>query len=391
MLALASCVAGLLTAIACGKDEATVRERFDGSAGGTTDGAAVDGSTCGLVPPATYESPTFETNAAQELGLRKTFDDLLAPMNAVEAQLEAGIAPTPITKAQLDSLYAAGFPSVKATSTTYYQGRVSSFIDAYGAAIADGAYVVAPPDGGDKGGVLGRYVFDGTGVDLHQAIEKGTYTAAFYNQVISLLSNPPLTVGTIDRLVAAYGAHPSFPNNPNAAQNRDVNLAAAAARRDSKSASSPGPYQRIRTALITAKAAVAAGESCNAERDAALLAFQREWERASFATVVFDLSDIITRLSTGAPDYPAVLHAFGEAVGLIAGWKTIPQTRRVILEAQLDSLLQRVFAADGAPIEAYKLKTGSVDAATRLQRAIGDIQSIYAFTNAEIESFKLDN
>lgn len=389
VLGLASLLSGLVIAAACGDEEATVRPRLDG--GTLADAQATDGSTCGLVLPGTYDSPTFETTAFRELDLRNRLDQLLAPMANVEGQIDGGVAPTPITKAQLDTLYAAGDPSVRSASTAYYQGRVGAFIDAYAAAITDGAYAMEVPDGGDKGGVFGGYIVDGTGVDLRQAIEKGTYTAAFYNQAVSLAATTPLTVATIDRLLAVYGAHPSFPNNPNAPQNRDVNVAAFAARRDSKDASNPGPYQRIRGALIAARAAVAAGEGCAAERDAALGIFFREWERASFATVVHDLGDIIARLSSGSPDYPAALHAFGEAVGFVAGWKTAPGPRRIVTDAQLDSLLQRIFAADGAPIEAYKLRTSSVEAATRLQQAIGDIKGIYGFTDAEIEAFKKDN
>ena len=52
------------------------------------------------------------------------------------------------------------------------------------------------------------------------------------------------------------------------------------------------------------------------------------------------------------------------------------------------NIAQRVFAADGAPIEAYKLKTSSVEAATRLQQAINDIKGIYGFSDAEVEAFK---
>jgi len=162
-----------------------------------------------------------------------------------------------------------------------------------------------------------------------------------------------------------------------------VLVAALAARRDAKDAANPGPYQRIRRALVTAKAAVEAG--CTAERDAAIRLFFREWERATFASVVHDLQDVIARLAGAGTTDGALLHVFGEAVGLATGFKFTAGPHKIVTDAQLDGLLQRMFAA---PSEAYKLKTSPVEAATRLQQAIGDIKGVYAFSDAEIESFK---
>src|SRR5438045_2253359 len=80
-LAACACAGALAVGSACGDDTALVRPRLDG---GTDDGAAAEaGNACNVSFPSTYESPTFETNAAQELGLRKAFDDFLAPMRSV--------------------------------------------------------------------------------------------------------------------------------------------------------------------------------------------------------------------------------------------------------------------------------------------------------------------
>lgn len=388
-----SCVS-LLVAAACGDDDNTVRPRLDGGVDATVGDADVDGGgplACGAMIPSTYDSPTYETNAAQELALRKAFDDFLKPFRDNETALtpDAGGTFTPLTKAQLETLYGAGTPSVKSVTTAYYQAKVAAWIAEYEAAAADGTYTpVDPPDTNDKGGSYGRWVFNGRGLDLKQAIEKGSYNAAFYNHAVSIITSGTPTVGTVDRLVAAFGAHPSFPNNQNAQQNKDVNAAGYAARRDSKDAANPGPYQKAKKALITAKAAITAGERCNADRDAALKAFLAEWEKSQLATVIYYFNDIITKLSGADPDYPAVLHAYGEAVGFIAGFKTIPQERRIVTDAQIDSLLQKSFAADGQPVEAYKLKTNPVAGASQLQQVINDIKAIYGFSDAEVESFK---
>src|SRR5687767_6968357 len=91
--------AGIL--FACGEDEGLVRPRLASSAD-----ASLDGSGCALEVASAYDSPTFETNAARELGLRKSFDDFIAPFASAEAALDAGTSPTATTKAQLDALYA---------------------------------------------------------------------------------------------------------------------------------------------------------------------------------------------------------------------------------------------------------------------------------------------
>lgn len=374
--------AAIVVAAACSDDEGVVRPRLDPDA--TADSG--NGSTCGITLPTTYSSPTYETNAAQELQLRQELAAFLAPFDAVEAQLAADAAATPVTAAQLNALWAAGTPSVKTTTTAYYQEKISVWLTAYELAVKDGAYVVDAPDGGDRGGALGGRIHDAYGVDLRQAIEKGTYAAAFYNQAVSLIALGPITTGTIDRLVAAFGASPAFSNNDNAPQNRDVLTAAFAARRDSKDASNPGPYQRSKAALIKAKASVEAGSICDTDRDTALAFFLRQWEIATYASVVYDFNDIITRL--GAGDIPGALHEYAEAIGFIASFKTIAPTRRVINDAQIDDLLQRVLAPDGAPIEAYKLKTATIDVVQRLVQGINSIKAIYGFSDAEIEGFK---
>lgn len=385
LAAFGAAAAAVAVAAACSDDEGLVRNRLDGSDAATAD----SGSSCGITIPTTYESPTFETNAAQELALRHELDEFLAPMVAVEAQLAADAAATPVTYAQLNALWSAGTPSVKTTTTAYYQAKVAAWLTAYGMAVTDGAYVADVPDvpdGGDQGGALGGHVFDAYGVDLLQAIEKGSYAAAFYNQAASLIAIGPITTGTIDRLVASFGASPAFPNNDNAAQNRDVLAAAFAARRDSKDVANPGPYQRIRTALIKAKASVEAGAKCDADRDAALVVFLAQWEQSTYASVVYDFNDIIAKLS--ASDFPGALHEYAEAVGFVSSFKTISQSRRIITDAQIDNLLQQIYAADGAPVEAYKLKTTPIDAVSRLQQGIGTIKGIYGFSDAQIESFK---
>ena len=67
---------------------------------------------------------------AQELALRKAFDDFLKPMKDNETGLtpDAGGTFTALTKAQLEALYTGGNPSVKSVTTPYYQAKVTTWL-----------------------------------------------------------------------------------------------------------------------------------------------------------------------------------------------------------------------------------------------------------------------
>lgn len=389
----AAVAAGTLTVFACGDDEdAIVRQRFD--AGPQSD-AAADGGGCGLALPATYEAPAFDVNAAAELSLRASFEAFVDPMLDHESgSLDGGAPEGGVSASTLAALYAAGTPSLRGITTVYYQGKIDGYVADYEAASTAGTYTPTdPPTGpGKRANLAGSAVwyFNGRGVDLRQAIEKGLYNAAFFNHA-SLLVGPGqgISVATVDRLVAAFGAHPSFPNSPSAPQNKDVFAAAHAARRDSNDPATPGPYQRAKAALIKARAAVTAGDACNAERDAALSAFFLEWEKSQYATVVYAFVEETKKLAAPTKDAAAILHAHGEAIGTIGGFRTIDATRRKITDAQIDSLLQKAYAPVGAPAEAYKVVTDP-NASASLAAAVAEIQSIYAFTAAEMKDFEID-
>ena len=406
LLLLASCVVGLIggIAVACGDDDALVRPRADGGTSDvvtTTDGETADGPTCALQLPADYLSAAFETNAKLELDLRTAFSAFLAPManneSAIQADASAGSI---ITKAQLDTLWNGGNPSVKSITTPYWQTRIDGWLKDYEEATSAGPFTLEssgaapPPDGG----TYQRYTYNPAMVDLKQAIEKGSYTAAFFNHAAGIVAGGNLTEASIDRLVAAWGAHASFQNNHvvdagATAATRDVNSAGYAARRTPKDGTG-GPYTRAKTALIKAKAAIAAGKTCDADRDQAIKDFLLEWEKATYATVVFYFSDILGRVQPTAPAHTEtvlwtnIFHAHGECIGFIAGFKQTPQAYRKITDTQIDSLLQKALLPEGGPSSILQLKTAPATAAISLNGALADIKTIYGFTDEEITSFK---
>ncbi|MBX3191282.1 MAG: hypothetical protein KF819_30070 [Labilithrix sp.] len=383
---LASAAAGMLAA-ACGDDDNVVRNRPDGGVvdAGPIDAAPDAANPCDITLPPTYDSPGYDTNAAVELGLRNKLDAFLKPMRDAENDFADGGAPAPVTKAQLVTLYTDGNPNIKGITTVFYQPKVDAWFGEYEEAFTAGPFTPTDPPPA-KGGTYGKWVMSARAVDLHQAIEKGTYVAGFYNHALGVLSSGPITEATIDRLIAAFGAHPSFPGDPAALQNKDVNSAALAARR-SRDPALTGPYVKMKQAAIKAKASIAAGAKCAADRDAAIKTFLSEWERSSYATVIFDFNDIIAdKLSPGK--FAEALHAYGEGIGLIAGFRTIPQDRRIVTDAQIDKMLSDALSPVTAASEAFKLQTASVQAAAGLQQVMSDIKTIYGFSDAEIASFK---
>jgi hypothetical protein len=412
----AAVLALVLTAVACGDDDNAATPRNDGgtpdviaadsSNGGTDAANDGSGSTCGLTLPADYTSAAYETNAKAELDLRTAFAAFLKPMSDNEAAIVSGDAGAPLSKASLDTLWQAGSPNVKSITTSYWQTRVDGWLAAYETASNAGSMDLAmttvvtqgqtPPS---NGGFYGRFAYDGKLVDLRQAIEKGTYTAGFFNHAVGIVTAGSLTEASIDRLIAAWGAHPTFQNSHVAndagttTANRDIQSAGYAARRTPKDGKT-GPYLRAKAALIKAKAAIAAGAKCDADRDAALKEFFLEWEKATYATVVFYFSDIVAKLSPTPPlandanGWTALFHSHGECIGFIGGFKSTPQAYRKITDAQIDGLLSKALVPEGGASKIVEIKTSTQASVLSLNGVLADIKTIYGFTDEEMTSFK---
>lgn len=380
LVSLASVFGALIVGAACGEDEALVRPRLDASTDASSDDAGA--LACGAVLPATYESAEFATNAAVELALAKRVAELDAAMKPTEGASDAGAS---AAATDLKAIFNAGSPSLRAVSTTFAQTTLDGYFDAFEAAIGkEWEPTDAEQDGGGaEGGAFGDHHFSRTGVDLGAAAPKVLLGGALYNHVLGLVA-APVTEATVDRLLAAFGASTALAGrtDADAGAEADTLLAAYASQRDDRSSETPGSYRKIRTALLTMKAAAAAGEKCNAERDAAVAAFLLEWERATYATAIHYL-DLAARTAVDPLKGPDALHAFGEALGFIESFKELPAERRKITDAQIDALLTKIGAET-----AYKLVTGAGDRVVKLNEAISDVALYEGFTPAEIEAFR---
>jgi hypothetical protein len=130
------------------------------------------------------------------------------------------------------------------------------------------------------------------------------------------------------------------------------------------------------------KAAVAAGDKCKDERDAAVSLFLTEWEHVSFAMAISRLSSATT-LAADPQRGPEALRAFGAAAGFIASFKGLPATRRKITDAQIDALLTKI----GVDTP-YKLVTSPGARTLKLNEAIDDIALYEGFSVTDVDAFR---
>lgn len=383
LVSLASCVGALMVSAACGDDDALVRPRLDGgtdAANIVSDAGNEAGLGCGAELPSKYESAAFAANAIAEISLGQQLTAIENKMRSTEGASDAGA-----TAAELKALYNAGAPSLRSLSTTPAQTAIDGYFDAFEAAVGKTwAPEDAEEDGGAAtGGKYGTYHFSRTGVDLREAAQKTLLGGAFFNRVLGLVASPVTAEATVDSLLAAFGADPTSINAPDDAGADDYKLIAEyARRRDDKASATPGPYRAIRTALLTMKAAIAAGAKCDVDRDLAVATFLSQWERTTYGTAIFYLN--AAAIAAADPQKGSqALHAFGEALGFIQSFKELPAGRRKIADTQIDALLAKI----GADTP-YKLVTSPGDRALKLNEAINDIALYEGFTPAEVEAFR---
>jgi hypothetical protein len=390
LLLVASLAMGAAIA-ACGDDDNfVVRTRNDGG----TDGAAGEGGTpntlaCGVPIPATYDSPNFAVNAKEELDLKENVLAIGDKMKTAE-----GPTPLPVTTADLQALFTAGTPSLRSVATAFAQATVDTYLTQFG----DSATKTWKPedveadggaDGGSDGGVPtgGKYdnasIVNAVGVDLREATEKILIDGSIYNYALALAGGA-ITEATVDRLLALYGATPALLNSVGGDAGADENelIAEYASKRDSKMGA-PGPYRKIRTALLVMKAAAANGDKCRADFDGALKIYLLEWEKAAFATVIYYLNQAATNATTIPAKGQLALHAYGEALGFAQSFKGIPQDRRKITDVQIDAVLTRIGATTP-----YQLVTRTGERVVAFNTAFQEIGAIYGMTQTDIEDAK---
>ncbi|AKV04550.1 hypothetical protein AKJ09_11213 [Labilithrix luteola] len=378
-LVVASSAVAVSFVSGCDDDPVTVRTRPDGGTQGTDAGSS--SLKCGAVVSSVYDSPSFATNAAEELNLRAYAFAMDHKMDQTEGSNTAIL-----TTAELTTAFTAGTPNLRSVSTAAAQAEVDGYLTAYGDAVGRvWTLAQAQADGGAQTGGKFESTFhvSATGLDLREATSRTLLGGAFYNHAVALAAGA-MTEATVDRLVASFGATPAFANrtDEDAGADRDGLSASLASQRDDQSQST-GPYRRIRDALLTARAAAAAGDKCRDDLNQALSTFFAEWEKASYASAIYFLNLGSAAATAQPPKGPVALRAFGDAIGLIQSFRGVPQDRRKITDAQIDGLLAKI-GAD----KAVDLLADTSNRTPSFVSAMQDIASLYGFTQSDVETFK---
>jgi hypothetical protein len=362
---------------ACQKGgEAGGQDGGEDGPGGSADAAPA--SACAPADPERYDDTRYQSNAIVELGLRAAQDAFMMPMR--EAGADATLKPT---AARLRALFDQGPPSLRSITTPYYAGQVDAWLDLFEASAGNSWTPAEPPPA--TGGKLGVDIFSPQGLDIRQAIDKGMFSASFYNRAVALM-NGTVTAATVDRILALYGTHPSFSMGDAGAGSADVGAAVYAKRRTDPAAATPGVYRRIKRDLVAAQAAAAMGAACATELGDALRRIRDDWERTLLATTVYYANDAKTRL--GRLEVAGALHSLGEGLGFVHGFRMMPAENRTITDAQIDEILGLIGAPPGGPVTLYRFATDTAAQAPRLDEVIARVQMVYRWSDAEVASFK---
>jgi hypothetical protein len=115
------------------------------------------------------------------------------------------------------------------------------------------------------------------------------------------------------------------------------------------------------------------------------------WEKSNAATVINYLHSTTSKLSqteVSPEDVGSALHAYGEAVGFLHGWRTLPAGERIITDNEIDEILELIYAPQNATATSYRLAQEPFATLPQLGQAIERLQGIYGFSEQEIEDFR---
>lgn len=331
-----------------------------------------------------YDGTSYTTNAAEAYLVRAQLDALVTEVK------KGRTSGTVLDYTTLIQLYQAGNPSIQALATSYYDSRLNGSGNWFDEMAKASGTTYTPGAPAGQGGTFGGYLFDENGLEIEQLVEKGLFGAALYHEA-SAIMHEEVSLAQLDQVVGLFGAHPDFPNTPTAAKaaNPDKYLANYAARRDKNDGT--GLYSQIKNNFLTAQAAIKAGSEYNQERDEALAGLRLNWEKVNFATVINYCHSVISRMSATSPtdaDKAASLHAYGECVGFVHGWRSIPQSHKRITDGEIDELLILLNAPYNGTPASYKFITDPLNELPKLTQVIQKLKTLYQFSDQEIEDFK---
>lgn len=335
-----------------------------------------DSEPNGPTLPSTYDSTGFAVATVDQHRVVEAFESL-------ESLMES--ARTPGVRVSLSELTSAIAPvrdEILPTFKDDLTGYARELADASGGA-HDWKSI---PDANSTGGTYGGYIFNEAGIDVEELIAKSLFSTLFYHQA-DKLAQKPVTKESLHRLLALYGASPQFRNSDQAEMDRDKLVAGYCARRDPNDGK--GPYTLVKLEFIRAQAAVVAGDQAQAY--ASVRSILRMWERSQMATVInYCYATIEGLRASNVTDSirARAMHAYGECVGILMGWRYIDESLRATTSAELDELLGLLFAPMNGPWKSYQLWQDPVTHLPNVITVRERLQDIWSFTDEEMISFK---
>lgn len=345
--------------------------------------------------PTEYVSAAYATNSAVEGGVIDELSTLTSALNAAESDAQGANTVGAIT-------YDANSTLAAVTQSNYKTLIDGWLVELVNAANDDDGFqnpgADNAPAAGEEGGKLGSRLLDENGLELEQMIQKGSFGAALYNHALTVVnqikSGTETDPGAIDKLVEIHGTTDAFDGDPASDAATKTTAAATYSRRRSNFTTKTGAFWDIKTALITARAAMEAGSAFDTERDAALDAYLLAWEESNFATVIYyclatkSQLQAAGTLSDGDEKDAALgnaLHAYAEGVGFAHGFKRVATKK--ITDAQIDQVLADLLAAEGDTPTSFEF-LNKVSLLQNLDDIVADLKAIYGFTDAQITDFE---
>ncbi|NQZ77439.1 MAG: hypothetical protein HRT61_15260 [Ekhidna sp.] len=364
------------------------------------DDPVLDNTLPDLDIPSSYISDNYAANAATESAVIDELATLTSALNSAESDAQGGGRVAAVT-------YESNSTLAEVTQSNY-KTLIDGWLEQLVAAANDDDRFQNPglngtPAAGEEGGLLGgnaegksKRLLDENGLELEQNIQKGSFGAALYNHAITVVNGIKSGAegftdpGAVDRLVAIHGTGVAFDPVDG------VTAAATYSKRRSDIANGTGFFYDIQLALITAKAAMEAGEAYDEVRDEALDAYLDAWERSNYATVIYycnatrvALAEAATLEGTARDDrWADALHAYAEGVGFAHGFKRL--SVKQITDTEIDQILGLLLASEGQVPTSYEF----LNDATLLENLTtieNQVKSIYGFSDEEAASFYVNN
>ncbi|MDP2345341.1 MAG: hypothetical protein Q8O67_30635 [Deltaproteobacteria bacterium] len=301
-----------------------------------------DGDACDVVVPATWIAPDWEAHAVEALALRAQLDTLTGATTMRGAELStAGVVVDDI--GDLTGPFQAGALSLQTITSANTNGVVSDAFAEFLELLAAGPQSLVDAGGqwapGASGGLYGsspRGINEG-GLEMRQIVDKSLFAGSFYAYALALTAGA-IDVATIDAISAAWGNNSKLDPTLVLADSADYTHAM-------------GFHAEAVGSLIAARA-YAADAACNGERDAAIVAFFRTWEKSMYARFVHYANVCAVEAAAADDDdgFAGAIHELSEGAGLALGFHGLANPAsgplaggaRVVTDAQLEVMMTTI-------------------------------------------------